>query len=387
MPPDIDLLILGGGCAGLSLAMQLARFDKRIPKTLILEQRARYENDRTWCFWGNEKTPFAALATHQWSAVSVANSDQAVRVECAASPYRMLSSEHFYSAAAAALSKTSKIQLQMDSQILSEPQLKDGRWHFQTSNGALSSAMVVDTRPAAPVANDAALMWQSFFGREIECLQPVFEPGCAELMSFSSASPDRVAFTYVLPISSTRALVEFTVFAVRPQSALALSADLTAAIEQRVKGAVFAVLRSEQGVLPMGLAPAMTALGEHDNTSTYVRVGLFAGAARPATGYAFQRIQRWAAHCAERIADGGPPVVHAKDSWLLARMDHLFLGVLQRQPQLAPQMFVDLFAHVDSQRVIRFLSDQARYSDYAAIVMALPFRPFLRQLFCQSSWQ
>ena len=155
MSPDIDLLILGGGCAGLSLAMQLTRFGERIPKTLILEQRARYENDRTWCFWGNEKTPFAALATHQWSAVSVANSDQAVRVECAASPYRTLSSEHFYSAAAAALSKTSKIQLQMDSQILSEPQFKDGRWYFQTSNGALSSAMVVDTRPAAPVANDA----------------------------------------------------------------------------------------------------------------------------------------------------------------------------------------------------------------------------------------
>jgi lycopene beta-cyclase len=137
----------------------------------------------------------------------------------------------------------------------------------------------------------------------------------------------------------------------------------------------------------MGLVPAMTALSEHDNASTYVRVGLFAGAARPATGYAFQRIQRWAAHCAARIADGGPPVVHAKDPWLLARMDRLFLSVLQRQPQLAPQIFVDLFSRVDSQRVIRFLSDQARHSDYAAIVLALPFRPFLRQLFCPSSWQ
>jgi 2-polyprenyl-6-methoxyphenol hydroxylase-like FAD-dependent oxidoreductase len=40
MPSDVDLLIVGGGCAGLSLAMQLTRFDERIPKTLILEQRA-----------------------------------------------------------------------------------------------------------------------------------------------------------------------------------------------------------------------------------------------------------------------------------------------------------------------------------------------------------
>ena len=386
MPSDVDLLIVGGGCAGLSLAMQLTRFDERIPKTLILEQRARYENDRTWCFWGDENTPFASLARHRWRAVSVANSDKSVRVECGISPYRMLASEHFYNAATAALSKTSRIQLQMDSQLLSEPRFQDGLWHVETSNGALSSAMVVDTRPAAPVASDAALMWQSFAGQEIECLLPVFEPDCVELMSFSTASPDRVAFTYVLPISSTRALVEFTVFAVRPQSAQSLSAGLAAAIEQRVKGAAFAVLRSEQGVLPMGLAPAISALAEHDKPSTYVRVGLFAGAARPATGYAFQRIQRWAAHCAARIADGRPPVEHAKDPWLLARMDRMFLNVLKRQPQLAPQMFVDLFGRAESQRVIRFLSDEARHADYAAIVLAMPFGPFLRQLCRPSAW-
>jgi lycopene beta-cyclase len=385
MPNDVELLILGGGCAGLSLAMQLSRFEKRMPTTLILEQRARYENDRTWCFWGNEKTPFAALAAHQWRAVSVAKADQVVRVECAGAAYQMLASDQFYSAAATALSKAPGIQLQMDSQLLSEPTFNDGRWHFQTSKGAFSAAMVVDTRPAAPVSNDAALMWQSFYGQEIDCSQPVFEPGCAELMSFSSARPDCVAFTYVLPTSSTRALVEFTVFALKPQSAHALSADLASAIEQRVKGAVFSVLRSEQGVLPMGLTPALTALGGHDHPSTYVRVGLFAGAARPATGYAFQRIQRWATDCAARIAGGGSPVAHAKDPWLLAWMDSLFLRVIRRQPQLAPQMFVDIFSRVDSQRVIRFLSDQGRLSDYAAIVLALPFRPFLRQLFRLSS--
>jgi lycopene beta-cyclase len=386
MSADFDLLILGGGCAGLSLAMQLASFNERIPKTLILEKRARYENDRTWCFWGDEKTPFASLCRHRWRAVSVANSDKSVRVECGVSPYRMLASEQFYNAAIAALSRTSRIQLQMDSQLLSEPQFRDGCWQFQTSSGALSAAMVVDTRPLAPVADDAALMWQSFLGQEIECSQPVFGPDCVELMSFSKASPDGVAFTYVLPISSTRALVEFTSFAVRPHPAQSLSVGLAAAIEQRVKGADFAVFRSEQGVLPMGLVPAMKALGGHDKRSTYVRVGLFAGAARPATGYAFQRIQRWAAHCAARIAGGRPPVVHAKDPWLLARMDRLFLSVLKRQPHLAPQMFVDLFGHADSQRVIRFLSDEASHFDYAAIVMAMPFRPFLRELCRPSSW-
>ena len=386
MQPDIDLLILGGGCAGLSLAMALTRTKNRLPTTLILEQRERYENDRTWCFWGNRKTPLTALATHQWRAVKVVSGDQVVRVECPGETYQMLASDRFYAAAVRAVATVPEIHLQMDTPVLLEPQFSNGRWHFQTPSGSFSAAMVVDTRPVLAVSSDDALLWQSFYGQEIDCSQPVFDPDCAELMSFSDVSPDRVAFTYVLPISSTRALVEFTVFAMQPQLAHDLSADLAASIAQHVKGAAFSVLRSEHGVLPMGLAPAQTASVGHDRDSTYVRVGLFAGAARPATGYAFQRIQRWATHCAERISEGGLPIAHPKDPWLLAWMDTLFLKVIQRHPQLAPQLFVNMFARVDSQRMVRFLSDQGRFSDYAAIVLAMPFRPFLQQLFRLPSW-
>jgi lycopene beta-cyclase len=61
-------------------------------------------------------------------------------------------------------------------------------------------------------------------------------------------------------------------------------------------------------------------------------------------------------------------------------MDHLFLNVLRRQPALAPELFMSLFAGVSTQRVIRFMGEGARLSDCAAIACALPPRPFLRQL-------
>ena len=53
-----DLVILGGGCAGLSLAMRLAKLGEQCPQTIIVEPRERYVNDRTWGFWG---TPSAQL--------------------------------------------------------------------------------------------------------------------------------------------------------------------------------------------------------------------------------------------------------------------------------------------------------------------------------------
>jgi len=380
MSADVELLIVGGGCAGLSLAMQLAKRQQQAPRTLILEQRAHYDNDRTWCFWGDDTTPLATLAAHQWRTVSVRNGGRVAQLDCAQTPYRMLSSAQFYAAAVAALTAAPKLQLQMATSLLSEPHCRGGHWHVETSAGPLTASRVVDTRPLVP-ATGGALLWQSFHGHEIECEQPVFDPDCAVLMDFSNASPERVAFSYVLPTSRTRALVEFTVFAAQPLAAAALAADLDAAITQRVRGAAFTRLRSEYGVLPMGLSASPTLAAPPEQAASYVRAGLFAGAARPATGYAFQRIQRWAADCATRLVDGGAAVGHPPDPRFSAWMDRLFLSVIERQPQLAPQIFADMFGRVEGQRIIRFLSDRGRLSDHAAVVLALPFKPFLQQLF------
>jgi lycopene beta-cyclase len=384
MPRDVDLLILGGGCAGLSLAMQLAQHGHRAPSTLILEQRACYVNDRTWCFWGDDTTPFAEQAAHQWAAFQVVDAGETRRLACADTPYRMLTAEQFYRSALAALAPVPQMRLHMASPVTAEPWYRAGRWHVETPDGPCSARSLVDTRAQRPLAPSDALMWQSFTGLEIECAQSVFEPSCVELMNFSGATPQRVGFTYVLPLSATRALVEFTVFAEMPFTPEDLEMDLHSAIAQRVHGAAYTVHRSEHGILPMGL------MGQHAHAASagpgHVQVGLFAGAARPATGYAFQRIQRWAAACAHVLVQGGVPIAHPQEPALRGWMDQLFLKVLRRQPALGPELFMAMFAGVSTPRVIRFMGEGARLSDCAAIACALPPRPFLRQLFSGPRW-
>jgi len=177
-------------------------------------------------------------------------------------------------------------------------------------------------------------------------------------------------------------LVEFTVFAAAPVTVEALTVDLENAIAQRLKGATFTVRRSEQGVLPMGLnSPVGPSSGDEPSCAW---VGLFAGAARPATGYAFQRIQRWAMACALSIANERLPIGHRKDAVLQSWMDTLFLKVVRCQPHLAPALFMAMFSQVASQRVIRFLGDAGSLADYIAMAWALPSRPFLRQLLSSS---
>lgn len=378
MRADCELLVLGGGCAGLSLAMQLAKLGRQAPRTLVLEQRLQFDNDRTWCFWGDDATPFAQLATTSWKSMSVGSPGAAVRLDCSGTPYRMLASDQFYRTALEALANSPNIRLAMDSPVLSKPQQVDDLWQVETRQGRLTARHVVDTRPQSTPALGGALLWQSFYGQEIECAVPVFDASCVNLMEFSPPHAQNVSFTYVLPLSSTRALVEFTVFSVAPLAAAALAPDLEAAIGRHVNGAAFVVLRSEQGILPMGLNLPSVA---NNLTPGYVFAGQSAGAARPATGYAFQRIQRWALACAASVAQGKLPIGHRKDPALQAKMDTIFLHVIREQPQLAPSLFVDLFTRVKTQRVISFLSDNPSLLDCAAVVMALPARPFLAQVF------
>ena len=49
---EFDYIIIGGGCAGLSLAYELEIHKKLKNKTLaIIEPREEYKRDKTWSFW------------------------------------------------------------------------------------------------------------------------------------------------------------------------------------------------------------------------------------------------------------------------------------------------------------------------------------------------
>ena len=66
MSRTYDIAILGGGCAGLSLARELANlsYSKRV---IIIEPRTVYEHDRTWCFWAEARHSLSELVSKKWS--------------------------------------------------------------------------------------------------------------------------------------------------------------------------------------------------------------------------------------------------------------------------------------------------------------------------------
>lgn len=381
-----DLIILGGGCSGLNLGRTLSKFGEAAPKTVILEGRSNYTNDRTWCFWGGFGSDSEELATHRWESFSVTTNKGHVTRHCKETPYLMVSSQDFYQKAQSVISESPRIDLKMGNLITGEIFKREGLWHVETPSGEYSAPLIVDTRPPLSTKKDypeagSPMLWQSFLGEEITTEGDHFDPGCAELMDFSASLPETILFLYVLPFSKREALVEATVFGPRPLSASELEDSLRLLTRNRLQGRPSASGRREHGVLPMGtMGQVKLRTGNFVSDPSYVRAGLMSGGARPSSGYAFQRIWKWSQECAVAMVAGKPPRSHLPDPPLTRAMDSLFLSVLSSYPEMAPDLFLSLFAKVDPASMARFMNDRGTLSDCASIMAALPPGPFLLEL-------
>ena len=69
---DFDYIILGGGCAGLSLAYELDINNKfKNKKLAIVELREEYRRDKTWSFWKVTDHNFEDCVIKSWKNFSV----------------------------------------------------------------------------------------------------------------------------------------------------------------------------------------------------------------------------------------------------------------------------------------------------------------------------
>jgi len=373
MSEAFDLVILGGGCAGLSLSMALAAEGGRCPRALIIESRTEYTNDRTWCYWKDSSACEPYPIQHRWQTMRAAHAGQSVSLDCGSTPYQMVAAQDFYAAARALIDRTPNMALRLGTSVAGEPSRSGGLWNIRTSSGNVTARSVVDTRPHQLPRRGGATLWQSFYGHEIECSAAVFDPLSLDLMNFLAPNARDVPFVYVLPVSPTRALVEVTVFGATPLGPGELSVRLEAALAKRVGDASFTLLRSEHGILPMGLTETPVTVDP-----SHVKVGMMAGGARPSTGYAFQRIQRWAGECADALMSCGQPVGHRPDPFALRMMDQIFLDVLRADPSRGGALFFSLFSRTDPARIIGFLSGGSGLFDSLAVVAAMPVSPFVK---------
>ncbi len=370
MRPDTEVAIVGGGCAGLSLAAALGM--ARVPgHVLVLEPRTDYKRDRTWCFWDTEEHPFSAAISHRWSRWRVSRGLQAALRGSERYSYCHIAGDDFYYAALRNLEGEPEQELCRGVTVHSVEPHDSGLLAVETSAGRLLARHVFDSRPRK---TGRPVLLQRFVGRHVRASLPCFDAGVAELMSFlPSDAARRTRFVYVLPFSSTEALVEMTYLDDPLLPPPEYERDLDAWLSGRT--ANWEVLYTERGSLPM--EPTREAPSQPQNLHA---IGIPAGRLKPSSGYGFLRIQRHSRVIAHALLHGQPVPTRAEPR-LYGSLDAIFLRALQRPGVDASELFLRMFARTDPDVLVRFLSEQSSPAEMARVALSLPLPPMIRAAF------
>jgi len=375
--PDYDLIIIGAGCAGLSMAREIARQcdSKNNQRVMLLEPRESYSNDRTWCFWQRQPEIDRALVSKSWNAWQFDTKDDVVVQRSATDwAYHCVPAETFYKQAQQDIDRTSSMTLLLG-QVVVSVNSSPRSIEVETGAGCISAAQVIDTRPPSSERSNAASLKQVFYGLELRLNEPQQHTDIAKLMSHMSSDADGFKFHYLLPLAPERVLLEVTRFSKSALTPASLAGEAHKALQTYFPSGVAEIMRHEQGLIPMGLPPTSTT-----GDTRWVRAGTSAGAVRASSGYAFQRIQRWARTEASSFLKQQPLTGQYPVTGVLGWMDRVFLETLSRQPALAPDLFMALAKGVRADRLTRFLTEQPRALDLAAVISALPAMPVLKTL-------
>ena len=372
-----DIVILGGGLGGLSLAVELSSTEFSGISVLVVEKREGYVRDRTWSYWTDRPHRYSHLERHQWSQWCVSSGGVKHRLGSTDWRYASLDADAFYQAALDIIGASSNVVLHTGRTVENVEMVERHHANVTLHTGErVRTRRVLDARPR-PLTEENGLV-QQFVGWEVQAAHDIFNTESVELMAFE---PDAngVHFFYVLPYSARCALVESTWICPAHwhpdfdselrhyMTTIGGSAGYT--VSYREHGVL--ALQEENQKMPLAAAP--------------VGLGRGGGALRAATGYAFIDTVTHARNVANSLRDAlrdgtqetWLPVAFrrsAVDQW----MDDVFLHVLAQNWPRAPDYFMQLFGSVHPDDAVAFLTGRATWVQRLRIMRSLPVAPFAR---------
>ncbi|MGC6412629.1 MAG: lycopene cyclase family protein [Candidatus Puniceispirillaceae bacterium] len=358
---QVEHVILGAGCAGLSLAAKLADRPRQAacaPEKIALIGPADRRPTHGWGFWQMPWLDDAAgLARKKWTKWQFINADQCITHHSTAHPYHLLDSHKWLAHCTDKLEDSPLIWLKEQAEAVDVQAIRTPAHHLRADQ-------IYDSRPPRPAPD---ILWQHFLGQEVRSKEPLFDPDTAILMDFRVSQKDGLHFIYLLPFSAHEALVESTYFSHMPLSHDIYRQNIKTYLAAHFGLDDFEIRREEAGQIPMGPVAS--------HQEGLIGLGGNGGAIRPSSGYAFAFIQKQIAQMMTHKGLSAPQAVHSRmDLW----MDAVFLQVLRQRPELGPDLFIAMACQLDGDAMARFMSGEARLSDLASIILAMPKWPFIK---------
>jgi lycopene beta-cyclase len=340
-------------------------------KILIVDKEEKKKNDRTWCFWEIEPGLFEPVVHQKWQQVWFHGEKYSHLLSLLPYEYKLIRGIDFYNYCFDIIKKQSNIDI-----LFGEvKELKsDGKKAWISLNGEKYSAnyifnSILFDKPVLKKKEHYLL--QHFKGWTIETEKPAFNSEEATLMDFRVDQQHGTAFVYVMPFSTTKALVEYTLFTEKLLEPFQYAEQLKNYIPAFLSIDSYKITEEEFGIIPM------TNHRFPLNDGNIINIGTAGGQTKASSGYTFRFIQKHSAAIVECLLSEKKPVIkQAKRRFHF--YDSIFLDILQRKALPGKKIFTKLFQKNKPQQVLRFLDNESSLGGELKIISSLPTMPFLK---------
>ena len=351
---DFDYIIIGGGCAGLSLAYELEINDKLKNKSLaIIEPREEYERDKTWSFWKVFPHNFDDCIKKSWNNFSINIPNDTKFIDCKLTPYQSIDSGKFYQ------------------KVLSKLKLNENIKFFKNINDIEpSNSIIFNSVPN--FENKPNELWQHFCGVEIETEKDFFDEQIFNLMDFECDQRNEVHFFYTLPFTKKNALIETTWISNLSNETIK---DYNNQIDQYLKNNLnvknYKINFKEEGSIPLFRIKNLKKLNE-------IYIGSAGDMTRLSTGYTFLNIQEHSKYIAENIENiSNAELFKIKKKYDF--LDNIFLKVLRNNSSDMGEIFFKMF-NSSPKTAINFLSNKSNFFEDLEIILKMPKWKFFKEI-------
>ena len=369
MTTEYDYIIIGAGCAGLSLLMRIMDNDPGYTKKILLIDKSKKDtNDRTWCFWEKDNGYFEPVVCKQWDHLTFRNKDFSKTLDTGAYQYKMIRAVDFYNYCFERISKAPNIEMAYSE--VEEIHFENDRYTIQTDTSTIevkAGFLFSSVYRNFPKTKNTFSLLQHFKGWLLETDIPCFDPEQAVFMDFSVSQQWGTVFMYVLPLCPDKALIEYTVFSAASLLPGQYDDAIRNYITTQLKISDFRIAATEYGIIPM------TSHRFPFYKDGVYYIGTAGGQTKASTGYTFQFIQKQSAQIAGALNKGITDLTGIQPARSRFRLyDSILLRVLNENKMTGEQIFSTLFKKISAEKILRFLDNETNLAEEFPILNAMP---------------
>lgn len=375
-------IFTGSGLSALMTVYEMILSGKFNDKTiLLLDENPKKNNDRTWCFW-DDANQFDKIVSKKWDVALFA--DTSFQKDLVLNPYqyKMIRGLDFYNLIFDLISKQENIHF-INQKVTYFEELGN-HCIVKTENQNYTCNKIFNSIYNPNLVKSQSkypLLQQHFIGWFIKSKEEVFDQNKATFMDFSIEQRGNTRFMYILPTSSTEALLEYTLFSKDLLSKEEYENEIEKYI-QKLGITEYEIVEKEQGNIPM----TSYKFWKH-NTKNIINIGSVGGWTKASTGYTFKNTTKKSKALIQFLSNQSDTSTSLSRSFKKFHKidkfwfyDLLFLDVLYRRNDLGSKVFSSLFKKGNPTLIFKFLDEETTFWEDLQVIWKCPKGLFVNAL-------